>query len=211
LFAVALGISRRFEEQGIMTWASAVQSAVLLAVGAGAAALSFSAGRNEATPEVVLPKEPLREVVSRLDAIIELLRAPASEPSHPSRAIPETAAERTVDESATVTVLREILEQLSALRSSTSDTFSTPGGIDKNARQIIQTLDADKRDSRALLLRHFCWSPAQVYAVYGLPDMRAGGAGSSEWTYVLGDEQVALHFGFVDGRVDNVYATGTVR
>jgi|SRR5688572_19528475 len=194
-----------------MTWTSTVQSAVLLAVGAGAAALSFIAGRSEESSEVVPSHEPLREVVSRLDAIVALLRAPASEPSHPSSAITDTAAERTLDESATVSVLREILERLSAPTNVSSDTFSTPGGIEKNATQIIQTLDADKRDSRALLLRHFCWSRAQVYAVYGMPDLRAGGEGASEWTYVLGDERIALHFGFVDGRVDNVYATGTVR
>ena len=36
-------------------------------------------------------------------------------------------------------------------------------------------------------------------------------AGSSQWTYVLEDEGVALHFGFIDGRVDNVYAAGLVR
>ena len=196
-----------------MTWTSTVQSAVLLAVGAGAAALSFIAGRSEASTEVVLPQEPLREVVSRLDAIVEMLRASASEPSHPSGTMPDTdtAAERTLDESATIPLLREIREQLSALSNSTPDTFSTPGGIEKNEAQIIQTLDADKRDSRALLLRHFCWSRAQVYAVYGLPDLRAGGEGASEWTYVLGNERVALHFNFVDGRVDNVYAAGTVR
>ena len=194
-----------------MTWTSTVQSAVLLAVGAGAAALSFIAGRSGASTEVVLSQEPLREVVSRLDAIVEMLRAPASEAARPSGAISDTAAERALDESATVSLLHEILERLSALPDSSTDVFSTPGGIEKNEAQIIQTLDADKRDSRALLLRHFCWSRAQVYAVYGLPDLRAGGAGASEWTYVLGNERVALHFGFVDGRVDNVYAAGTVR
>jgi hypothetical protein len=194
-----------------MTWSSTVQSAVLIAVGAGAAALSFIAGRSEASTELVSSPEPLREIVTRLDAIIAMLRAPATEPSSPSRAISDTAAERTVDESMTVSVLREILEQLSARTNLSTSPSSTPGGIEKDATQIIQTLDADKRDPRALLLRHFCWSPAQVYAVYGLPDLRVGGAGASEWTYVLEDERVALHFGFVDGRVDNVYVAATVR
>jgi hypothetical protein len=92
--------------------------------------------------------------------------------------------------------------------SSSTETFASPGGIEKNDARLVQTLDADKRDPGALLLRHFCWSRAQVYAAYGMPDVRAGSAGASEWTYLTSDQRTAVHFGFVDGRVDNVHAAG---
>ena len=73
---------------------------------------------REANSKAVDLQQPLREVVSRLDAIVAALHAPPREPSLSSAAIPDTVPERAVDESMTVAVLREILEELSARPSS---------------------------------------------------------------------------------------------
>lgn len=191
-----------------MTRTGVVQSIVLFMAGAGVAALGFVTSRHEGGEEIVFPEAPLRALSSRLEAIEALLRASARETAVPSIEAPAVDARRVPDEEpASVLLLREIRDRLSALSISPLNTVAVPGGVEKNAVRIVQVLDTDKRDPKALLQRHFCWSRAQVYAAYGMPDYRGSGIGASEWMYVLNDGGTELHFNFVEGLVNNVYTT----
>jgi len=191
-----------------MTRAGVLNSLLLLTAGAGAAAVGFAACRHECGAGLVFPEATLRAVANRLEAIEALLRASARETAVPAIEAPAVNAKRVSDEEpASVLLLREIRDQLSALSISPLDAVAVTGGVEKKPARIVQMLDADKRDPKALLQRHFCWSRAQVYAAYGMPDYRGSGVGASEWMYVLNDGGTELHFNFVEGLVNNVYTT----
>ena len=183
-----------------------LKSSVLLIVGAGASALGFLAARDGERHEVALASDQVQLIVARLGSLEEhlLTGIESSRRSVGVDAVPTPVARTQDRDDDTLRLLSEIRNELKMLVHGVSyDTSQSGAGVSKKAEVLAKTLEVDGADSKKFMQRHFCQTPAQVYATYGMPDMKDGGVGVQYFRYRV-DGTGWIVFQFIDGVVFDV-------
>ena len=176
-----------------------------LLVGAALAVAAREFLRGTDTVTATVDRAQLDLILGRLAQIEEALGA-LRQPSEPAETTSSVQPVRTND--VDVQVLRALQDirnsLLSLARAQAPMAAAEPGGIDKDAATLAKTIEADGYRSVDLTRRHFCWTPAQVYAAYGMPDSRGGGVGASTWSYRIDGTDKWMLIQFIDGIVTDV-------
>jgi hypothetical protein len=191
-----------------MTANGVFKTALLLLVAACGLALWMNArGKNQCL-DVVISPDQVRTLMNRIDHLEDALRTTydaARHEAHPgvSKASDVTRTEERSSD--VVAVLQEIRDAVKALvDGQVKYAVTSADGVPKNTDSIAKVLQGDSVTETTLLHKHFCWTRAQVYSMYGFPDGRGGGVGVLQWTYRDEGSGHWLQFHFTDGVVSDV-------
>src|SRR5258705_12858396 len=169
-----------------MQFADVLRSSVLLILGAGASALGFLAAREPERHEVTLASDQLQFIVARLASLEEHLLAGLESGHH---AVGADAAPQAITRSAdrdgdTARLLTEIRDELKTIVYGVGhDPNLGATDASRKTETLAKTVETDGADSKKIMRRHFCQTLTQVYATYGMPDMKDGGVGAQYWRY----------------------------
>jgi hypothetical protein len=192
-----------------MRLTDALKSILLLLAGAAACAVGLLLSRDESHHDVFLSPEQMQRLEARIDrleaAILESGKSTGPIDALASSTSPGPVRSEERQDGDSLRLLSEIRDELKALVYGAGHSpTAVAAGIAKNTDALAKTVELDGLDSRKLSQRHFCETPAQVYATYGMPDMKDGGPGAQSWRYRIDGSDKWMVFLFVDGRLFDV-------
>jgi hypothetical protein len=189
---------------------SLTRSIALVLVGAATSTVGYVAGRGgPEIREVVLAEDQFQRLTRQLARLEESLRAEPWPSAAAPAVVERPAAEprRTEElDSATVSLLKEIARGLEELAAGRPEPIAAERpGITKKPEVLAKVLESDGFEDRRLFERHFCWTPSQIYATYGMPDSVGRDAASRTlWSYRIDGAKGWILFSFVDGMIADV-------
>ena len=140
----------------------------------------------------------LMEIRSRLSVVQDV---------QPAQVDRVTEQSSTLDPSALAATLEDLRTRLESLRVDVSQSLrvlrSGLPQLPKNPAAVEAAFIAEESEPGAIRRRHFCWTQAQVYLAYGLPDVTGNSGGNPFWGYYI-DNDNGLFVIFSSGVVDMV-------